>query len=48
LPCVPDFLFLFYIGRIDGEVHVLKHYSVGAVFFRFVCMELYISRPRLW
>jgi hypothetical protein len=27
------FYFCFDIGRIDGVVHVLKHYSVGAIFF---------------
>jgi hypothetical protein len=32
--------FYFDVGRIDGVVHVLKHYSVGEIFFRFVCMEL--------
>jgi hypothetical protein len=31
---------VFDIGRIDGVVHVLKHYSAGAIFFRFVCMEI--------
>jgi hypothetical protein len=31
--------FSFDIGRIYGVVHVLKHYSVGAI-FRFVCVEL--------
>jgi hypothetical protein len=34
------FYYCFDIGRVDGVVHVLKHYSVGAIFFRFVCMEL--------
>jgi hypothetical protein len=29
----------FDIGRIDGVVHVLKHFLVGAIFFRFVGME---------
>jgi hypothetical protein len=33
------FYFCFDSCRIDGVVHVLKHYSVGAIFFRFVCME---------
>jgi hypothetical protein len=33
------FYFCFDIGRIDEVVRVLKHYSVGAIFFRFVCME---------
>jgi hypothetical protein len=32
--------FCFDFGRIDGVVHVLKHHSVGAIFFRFVRMEL--------
>jgi hypothetical protein len=32
--------FCFDIGRINGVVHVLKQYSVGAIFFRFVCTEL--------
>jgi hypothetical protein len=31
--------FCFDICSIDGVVRVLKHYSVGAIFFRFVCME---------
>jgi hypothetical protein len=31
--------FCFDIDRTDGVVHVRKHYSVGAIFFRFVCME---------
>jgi hypothetical protein len=38
---VSQFLyFCFDICRIDGVVHFLKHYSVGTIFFRFVCVEL--------
>jgi hypothetical protein len=38
---VSQFLyFCFDICRIDGVVHVLKHYAVGTIFFRFVCVEL--------
>jgi hypothetical protein len=38
---VSEFLyFCFDICRIDGVVHVLKHYSVGTNIFRFVCLEL--------
>jgi hypothetical protein len=38
---VSQFLyFCFDICRIDGVLHVLKHYSVGMIFFRFVCVEL--------
>jgi hypothetical protein len=32
--------FCFDICRIDGVVHVLKKYSIGTIFFRFLCMEL--------